>query len=131
MRIICPGCGAEYAIPDNAVPVAGREVQCAACTHAWYQLPAFPTEALPPSARGAPPLATADDLPPAATSGRAADPEAPDLRIDRLRAALSEAGRSLNAASPPPAPPTRADRRRARRPLPGWTGTGQRRTTTG
>ena len=51
MRILCPGCGAEYAIPDHAIPAAGREVQCAACTHAWYQLPAFhPGESVAPAA---------------------------------------------------------------------------------
>ena len=120
MRILCPGCGAEYAIPDNAIPAAGREVQCAACAHAWYQLPAFhPAESLAPAAVAAEPapqrapaaipptasapLPDAPRRPPApASSAGPADPDAPDLRIDRLRAALSEAGRNLSGPAAPP-----------------------------
>lgn len=39
MRIICPSCATAYDIPARAIPADGREVQCSACTHAWYQLP--------------------------------------------------------------------------------------------
>lgn len=113
MRILCPGCGAEYAIPDHAIPAAGREVQCAACTHAWYQLPAFhPGESVAPAALdpepaplparmpGPPPDAPRRPLP--ASAGGPADPDAPELRIDRLRAALSDAGRGLSGATGAP-----------------------------
>ncbi len=112
MRILCPGCGAEYAIPDHAIPAAGREVQCAACTHAWYQLPAFhPGESVAPAALApepaplpapmpGPPDAPRRPLP--ASAGGPVDPDAPELRIDRLRAALSEAGRGLSGATAAP-----------------------------
>lgn len=114
MRILCPGCGAEYAIPDHAIPAAGREVQCAACTHAWYQLPAFyPGESLVPAPvvpdplpiqppNAAPPAPDTPRRPQPMAAGGPVDPDAPELRIDRLRAALSEAGRGLSGATAAP-----------------------------
>ena len=39
MRLICPNCDAEYEVDDAAVPDTGRDVQCSACGHAWFQLP--------------------------------------------------------------------------------------------
>lgn len=39
MHLVCPNCRAEYVIPDDAIPLSGRDVQCAACTRSWYQLP--------------------------------------------------------------------------------------------
>ncbi|MGL5012352.1 MAG: zinc-ribbon domain-containing protein [Paracoccaceae bacterium] len=39
MRLICPNCDAQYEVSDNAIPVAGRDVQCSNCGHAWFQLP--------------------------------------------------------------------------------------------
>ena len=35
IRLICPGCGAEYVLPQEAIPPAGREVECSACEHVW------------------------------------------------------------------------------------------------
>ena len=40
MRLICPKCQAHYEVDDEAIPSAGRDVQCSSCGHAWYQLPA-------------------------------------------------------------------------------------------
>jgi predicted Zn finger-like uncharacterized protein len=37
MRLICPNCDAEYEVDDNAIPDAGRDVQCSNCGHAWFQ----------------------------------------------------------------------------------------------
>ncbi|OWJ71828.1 hypothetical protein CDV50_08410 [Haematobacter massiliensis] len=37
MRLICANCGAQYEISDTAIPPQGREVQCAACGHGWFQ----------------------------------------------------------------------------------------------
>lgn len=34
-KLICPGCGAEYMLPPDAIPPAGREVECSACGHVW------------------------------------------------------------------------------------------------
>lgn len=37
-RIVCPDCAAAYEVPPSAIPPGGRDVQCAACGHNWYQL---------------------------------------------------------------------------------------------
>lgn len=37
MRLICPNCGAQYDVPANAIPEAGRDVQCSGCGHTWFQ----------------------------------------------------------------------------------------------
>lgn len=35
IRLICPGCDAEYRLPPDAIPPAGREVECSACGRVW------------------------------------------------------------------------------------------------
>jgi len=37
MRLICPNCDAEYEVDDTAIPPGGRDVQCSACGHGWFQ----------------------------------------------------------------------------------------------
>ena len=37
MRLTCPNCGAQYEVPDNVIPEAGRDVQCSNCGHTWFQ----------------------------------------------------------------------------------------------
>lgn len=39
MRLVCPNCDAQYEVADNAIPDAGRDVQCSNCGHAWFQMP--------------------------------------------------------------------------------------------
>ncbi|GGL57141.1 zinc-ribbon domain-containing protein [Wenxinia marina] len=39
MRLICPNCDARYEVPDDAIPVGGREVQCSNCGHTWLERP--------------------------------------------------------------------------------------------
>ncbi|RME15377.1 MAG: hypothetical protein D6801_07530, partial [Alphaproteobacteria bacterium] len=39
MRLVCPNCGAQYEVDDRVIPESGRDVQCSACGHAWFQLP--------------------------------------------------------------------------------------------
>lgn len=39
MRLICPNCNAQYEVDDQVIPKAGRDVQCSACTHTWFQYP--------------------------------------------------------------------------------------------
>lgn len=39
IRLICPGCGAEYRLPPEAIPAEGREVECSACGHLWQARP--------------------------------------------------------------------------------------------
>ncbi len=37
MRLICPNCDAQYEVGDDAIPAAGRDVQCSNCGHGWFQ----------------------------------------------------------------------------------------------
>lgn len=37
MRLICPNCGAQYEVPDEVIPAAGRDVQCSNCGDTWFQ----------------------------------------------------------------------------------------------
>lgn len=37
MRLTCPNCDAKYEVPDEVVPVAGRDVQCSNCGQTWFQ----------------------------------------------------------------------------------------------
>lgn len=38
MRLICPNCDAEYEVEAELIPDTGRDVQCSACGHGWFQL---------------------------------------------------------------------------------------------
>jgi len=50
MRLTCPRCGAQYEIPDSAIPATGREVECSACSEVWHQPGAAEAvEATPPA----------------------------------------------------------------------------------
>lgn len=42
IRLICPGCAAEYRLPSDAIPASGREVECSACGHMWQARPPQP-----------------------------------------------------------------------------------------
>ncbi|ROU02537.1 zinc-ribbon domain-containing protein [Histidinibacterium lentulum] len=92
MRLTCPNCGAEYEVPDDAIPDSGRDVQCSNCGHTWFEAgaaaaetaePAEPPAPRPPRApRPAAPAETARDRaqpdPDAPRPGRPPpDPEAP------------------------------------------------------
>lgn len=35
IKLICPGCEAEYLLPRSAIPAAGREVECSRCGLVW------------------------------------------------------------------------------------------------
>ncbi len=37
MRLICPNCDAQYEVPDDVIPVEGRDVQCSNCGQTWFQ----------------------------------------------------------------------------------------------
>lgn len=37
MRLICPRCQAHYEIADSVIPATGRDVECSACSHVWFQ----------------------------------------------------------------------------------------------
>jgi len=100
MRLVCPNCGAQYDVPLEVIPEAGRDVQCSNCGHTWFQrrvqqpatmretpLPAQDSEqeALPPSEPpvSEPPVseppATAPDPAQTTTPKRSIDPEMAEL----------------------------------------------------
>ena len=37
MRLTCPNCEAQYEVPTELVPLAGRDVQCSNCSTTWFQ----------------------------------------------------------------------------------------------
>lgn len=37
MRLICPNCDAQYEVPDDVLPISGRDVQCSNCGQTWFQ----------------------------------------------------------------------------------------------
>ena len=37
MRLTCPNCNAQYEVDERVIPEIGRDVQCSACAHTWYQ----------------------------------------------------------------------------------------------
>ncbi|SFS97441.1 MJ0042 family finger-like domain-containing protein [Sulfitobacter marinus] len=48
MRLICPNCDAQYEVPDDVMPTAGRDVQCSNCGQTWFQHhPDYPPEDTP------------------------------------------------------------------------------------
>lgn len=66
MRLICPNCDAQYEVPDDAIPVEGRDVQCSNCGHAWFQAAHDPAEDDDMAPASVPDLIgdDAEDLPP-------------------------------------------------------------------
>lgn len=82
MRLICPNCGAQYEVPDEVIPVAGRDVQCSNCGHTWFQTREGPEEPAPPAAEPKPAVAPpASDEPPAAEGAPEPSAEAPEPEV--------------------------------------------------
>jgi predicted Zn finger-like uncharacterized protein len=55
MQVTCPQCGARYAVDPSAIGPSGRTVQCARCSHRWFET----VKAAP----AAPPLPPPDERP--------------------------------------------------------------------
>ena len=36
MLIKCPNCEAQYEVPNDIIPAAGRDVQCSSCSKTWF-----------------------------------------------------------------------------------------------
>ncbi len=98
MRLVCPNCGAQYEVDDRVIPEAGRDVQCSACGHAWFQMP----QGHEPATEGAP--EQDDALPPEeqeeegeAVSGAQAprQPEAEPTGEERPPREIDEGVRSI------------------------------------
>ena len=39
MILTCNSCGKKFVVPDNAITVSGRLVQCGSCGNKWKQFP--------------------------------------------------------------------------------------------
>jgi predicted Zn finger-like uncharacterized protein len=96
MRLICPNCDAQYEVAESAIPESGRDVQCSACGHTWFQ-----QSASAPAA-----AATAGAMPaPEPTHVPDAVPEPPIARFDPpLPEELTEIAADEPAPEAPPAP---------------------------
>jgi len=78
MRLICPNCGAQYEVPDDVIPAAGRDVQCSNCGFTWFERPgaSFSEE------EGiAPPRQSNDSVPPENEADEFDDSEDDDLWV--------------------------------------------------
>ncbi|MGR3198849.1 MAG: zinc-ribbon domain-containing protein [Paracoccus sp. (in: a-proteobacteria)] len=100
INLICPGCKAEYVLPDDALPVAGREVECSSCGLVWE---ARRSEAAGPLDLGS---FTRPTPPPAPSASRRLAPEVLDILREEVeherRLRNGEAPLSAEAAVPQP-----------------------------
>ncbi|MBX9943578.1 MAG: zinc-ribbon domain-containing protein [Reyranella sp.] len=91
MQVICPNCGARYAVDPGAIGAAGRTVQCIRCSHRWLEKP----EARPETpAETATPARTEPDI-----AIRPQMPGADQPVLDRPAATGRHRGRWLAAAT--------------------------------
>ncbi|MDO5633005.1 MAG: zinc-ribbon domain-containing protein [Paracoccus sp. (in: a-proteobacteria)] len=110
IRLICPGCGAEYRLDEGMIPAQGREVECSACGHIWHQ-PGSGTQEPPPALASVP---------------APVSPQAESRRRDPIDFVVSRRMSGHDLTRPPiyreqtvpPAPPTPAQMPRLNRPLP-------------
>lgn len=125
MRLICPNCGAQYEVPDEVIPEAGRDVQCSNCGTTWFQTPEGPAEPeaagtepepAPPPSPEPQPVSRADAEPDQPTADRSAQDAQTTTQAggdtDRPDAAGAEAGDMPDAAPAPPPEDESIPRRR-------------------
>lgn len=77
MRLVCPNCDAKYEVPEDAIPETGRDVQCANCGHAWFQMRRA-AEVAPVVAPVAAPVVPPVAAPPAPAAEPVVAPPAPE-----------------------------------------------------
>src|SRR5262249_4117794 len=54
MQVTCPNCRARYAVDPLAIGAAGRTVQCARCSHRWFETMRLSDNPAPPPSSPAP-----------------------------------------------------------------------------
>jgi predicted Zn finger-like uncharacterized protein len=96
MRLACPNCDAKYEVPDDAIPEAGRDVQCSNCGHTWFQMHPAAEEAAEAEAD-----LYGDDLPPEEAHQLEA---APEPAMAAVPEPAPEPAPSPAATRPAPAP---------------------------
>jgi predicted Zn finger-like uncharacterized protein len=90
MRLICPNCGAQYAVAEDAIPSGGRDVQCSNCAHTWFETPG----------------ASASDTP--TEPRKPTPPPTPTPNADRFSGSINDAFKDVEDEenlSPAPQPP--------------------------
>jgi len=117
MRLVCPSCEAKYEVPDDAIPDTGRDVQCTACNHTWFQMRGR-TTALVPSAPSEPeaepePEAVAEPAREPVVEPVPVEPAAEATADEAVTAAEAVAGASPVAAPRPEPEPEGPGRVRA------------------
>ena len=100
MRLICPNCGAQYAVADGVIPSAGRDVQCSNCAHTWFETPGASSDDTPP-----PPRKTSAPKVPARPA-----PEAPPA-ADQFSGSINDAFKDTAPENLAPAPQPPSDRK--------------------
>lgn len=123
MRLTCPKCGAQYEVPETAIPEAGRDVQCSACGETWVQHHPGATPAAAEDSE-AEPDAAREPHPTPEPAQRRLDPEVADIlrteaareRAKRAAESTGGVGMQVDPAStapsdPSPAPPLQGVRR--------------------
>jgi predicted Zn finger-like uncharacterized protein len=75
MRLVCPNCGAEYDVADEAIPASGRDVQCSNCGHGWFASRDAAPEQSAETEKQAEPSTQEDPAQPAPAPYHGLDPE--------------------------------------------------------
>ncbi|AZL58992.1 hypothetical protein EI545_09170 [Tabrizicola piscis] len=108
MRLVCPNCEAKYEVPEDAIPDTGRDVQCANCGHAWFQMrqrsAAAPVDEAPPAAVAETPVAepVAEVTPEPETSPAALTDPGPEALVEVAAEAPVEEPLAAVEETPPP-----------------------------
>ena len=113
MRLICPNCDAQYEVPDEGMPAAGRDVQCSNCGQTWFQHhpdnePLDDEEDWPEEHEADP--APEPELPktepkPQKAEPRSGEPDFPHLRADARGQPQTAPDPAPAASAPPPRGP--------------------------
>jgi predicted Zn finger-like uncharacterized protein len=112
MRLVCPNCEAKYEVPEDAIPETGRDVQCANCGHAWYQMrPRAAVVETPPVAAPvvappvvAPPVAAEPVPAPVPEVVAAPAPAAPAAMVEVAPVEVAPAAEPVPEPAPAPEP---------------------------
>jgi predicted Zn finger-like uncharacterized protein len=80
MRLICPNCGAQYEVADDAISAAGRDVQCSNCGHGWFQHAHTPEPEVETASEIAAPEVVAEEAQPESETAEA--PAAVEIAVD-------------------------------------------------
>lgn len=105
MRLVCPNCGAQYEVPDEVIPTAGRDVQCSNCGDTWFQ-PHPDYETAPAEEEAAvsapPPAPEPEPVPEAPIEEPAPEAETPAAPLDEELDADLEAALAADDTTEPP-----------------------------